>query len=75
MNCTKVTLKELTTPREGQRVMLDRWWVVDKDSVLFYRKMFPQCNPSEEIARHIRDRIYPDCAIVFVPVAFVEDLT
>jgi hypothetical protein len=68
-----VHIDELVTPRDGQVVYLDRWWVVVDDHVLFYIKRgsySPQCNMQKTVAEHMVNR-YPNATIRQIPTAFV----
>jgi hypothetical protein len=67
-------MEEATTPRDGI-AMCNRYWVVHPtDGVVFYRLSkgyrAAQCNHNEEIAKTIRDRIYPGCDVILIPVVF-----
>lgn len=72
-----VDLEELTTPRNGQVVMTDRWWVVwPGRGAVFYRfgrtGISPQCNSSRVFVENLCKELYPDCVPVFIPVAYVD---
>ncbi len=67
-------------PREGH-CYVDRWWTVHPENGLaFYyppgtktrsKYSAPQCNSIEEITERIRDKIYPDHEVEFIPAVFV----
>jgi hypothetical protein len=68
-----VHVDELVTPREGQVVYLNRWWVVVNDHVLFYNRgsaYAPQCNPDKTVAEYMVKK-YPNASVYQIPVAFV----
>lgn len=75
-----IPLDELTRPRDGD-CLVDRWWVVHpEDGLMFYasEKRYatpsgasPQCNGQEAITRKLRDNLYPDCDVQFVPAVYV----
>ena len=68
-----IHVDELVTPREGQVVYLDRWWIVVDDHVLFYNKGYaysPQCNRQKSVAEHMVKK-YPNGTTYKIPVAFV----
>lgn len=71
-----VSVEKLTTPFDGARVMLNRWWVVTPDrKVMFFRGFAPQCNSEESIAKRlaVKDGMYPHpCSVEFIPLAFVS---
>lgn len=67
----KMSLQELTTPKNGRLCMLDHWWVVTPDRhVLFYTGS-PQCNANEAIAKRILEKLHPGCTAEFVDVAYL----
>jgi hypothetical protein len=74
------------TPAEGH-CFVDRWWMVHPEKgVAFYatkRRSYelepgeedepsPQCNSSESTARHLQQKLHPDCETRFIPVVFVR---
>lgn len=70
----KMPVVELTSPREGSIVYLNRWWVItENDEVLFYtaRGSFsPQCNGNKTVAERVL-KLYPNAHIEQIPVAYV----
>ena len=54
----------------------DRYWVCCPErGVLFYKTSKrddgrPQCNPNEEVAIYIRNRLYPDLEVRHIPSVF-----
>ena len=64
------TVEEISAPRGYVvEVIRDSWWGQREDGkVAIYRKHFPQCNSSEEIARHVAARQGVP-GVVFVPLA------
>ena len=70
----RITVESLTSAagKDIVQIFHDTWWVVDKDgNVLFSRGTSAQCNRNKEIAQSFVDRMYPDCEIKFIPVAFI----
>lgn len=65
----KMSLEELTTPKEGRVCRLGRWWAVtEQNEVLFFKRhTSPQCNYNVEVMKSI----HPEARHVFVPVAYV----
>lgn len=74
------------TPIEGTAIV-NRWWTVHPDKGLtFYatRKRpygmepgeqdepSPQCNSNEYTARHLQQKLYPDCETRLIPVVFMQ---
>lgn len=64
-----VPIRKLTAvPDEGMvTIMRDRYWLVEKGCVLFYKTGSPQCNRNKRIV----DRWAKDREVVFIPVAYV----
>lgn len=65
-----VPLDELTTPREGY-VLMDRWWVVDRERGAMFYGFSPQCNHNRALCEHLCGKLYENAEVVFVPVAFI----
>ena len=69
----EIPLEELTTPREGYIVMLDRWWVTRNGNPVVAELgrgfTVPQCTRNQETAVKIAERLRLDSPI-FVPVAY-----
>ena len=66
----KVSIEEAIKPKSGI-CLVDRWWTVTPErEILFYREHAPQCNADENIAKEIRDRIYPEGTVEFLEVVF-----
>jgi hypothetical protein len=75
-NCkllTKIPIEKATKPFDGARVYADKWWIVMDGCVLFYRGRSPQCNANEDIAKRLRDRLYPGAEVHQLAVVFAED--
>ena len=72
MDLTRIPVEEAITPRNGMVVMCDRWWIVLDGCLLFFKGFAPQCNAVEKIAKSIRDRLYPDADVRFLPLVFVK---
>lgn len=80
-NTFGVSEEKLTTPFERAKVMLNRWWVIHPEKgILFYapedrhrstRNAAPQCNAKKEIAQHLVDKLYPNCSLIFIEVAYI----
>jgi hypothetical protein len=66
----RMPVRELTTPHEGRKCMLDRWWhVTENDEVLFYKGYYsPQCNSDKSVVEHLT---IAGCHAVFLSVAYV----
>lgn len=76
-NCILVPLEEVTIPKEGHEVLMNRWWVTINDKAVIYVgpdscSYSPQCNSVKEITERIIKKIYPECTDVFVPVAYIN---
>lgn len=57
--------------REGDTVMLNRWWVVHPEKgLVMWRNTSPQCNSNEEIARRV-GAMYPWAEIRFIETAYL----
>ncbi len=73
-NITYIPLDEAKTPKEGHCYVNRYWTVHPTKGVLFYtpdrKTMAPQCNDVEEITTKIRDKIYPDCEVIFIEAVF-----
>jgi hypothetical protein len=69
----RVSLAELTTPRQGYRCIVNHWWALtDDDEALFYKvRSSPQCNSDRRVVEHIALNIEPKTHAVFVAAAFV----
>ena len=69
---------ELITPKHDLTVIKDCYWLVKDNHVMGYDAYCkfkntdgaPQCNRDENIATLIRDRMYKDCDVVFIPLAY-----
>jgi len=71
--CTKIPISELTTPKHGYFTYVDYYWIITTNSeALFYKGHTPQCNRSEQIAESIKNKLYPDCHVQFLPVAYIK---
>ncbi len=81
---TLIPVSEVTTPRNGQVVMLDRWWTIVVENgikcVLGYRgrgfkSLSPQCHTRREFVEQRRPYPAPDGAFTaeFLPVAYWEN--
>ncbi len=70
---SKMSVAELTTPRNGRTMVCDHWWIVTPErDVLFYclKGFFtPQCNTDKRLLE--TDRICVNFGIEFIPVAYV----
>ncbi|TVM01521.1 MAG: hypothetical protein CV087_10740 [Candidatus Brocadia sp. WS118] len=70
---TPISIKEVTTPKEGYRVITDSWWAAINGMVFGFRLNFkgrhigtPQCNKN----RSIIERLDPDAEPLFIKVAY-----
>jgi hypothetical protein len=67
---TFIPLNVLRTPREGTKVVMNRWWALDdRGYTMVYHKFAHQCNSNEEIARHISKKLYSG-NVVFIERAY-----
>jgi len=77
-----VPLDKAQTVKEGH-VYVNRWWSVHPDKgVVFYTRFLrlriegednepsPQCNQDEYTARHLNERLRPDCGVIFIPAVY-----
>ena len=71
-NMFYIPLKEISTPRHGATVYVDRWWVVHpQKGVMFYKtKHSPQCNESECVARRWAEK-FPGHKCLLINEAFI----
>lgn len=74
----QIPIEELTKPKDGYTVMLDRYWVVLNGKALFYKSSqqytSPQCNDNKALAAYLKDKCYPEgTEIQFIPIAYVKD--
>ena len=73
-NFTRISIDDLTTPKDGRFVITDSWWcVTSENEVLFYTKNganAPQCNKHKSIAERLGGAV--STKPVFIPVAFVS---
>lgn len=69
----KVPIKEATTPTDGSRVYANRYWTVMDECILFWRGFAPQCNSNEDIAKKVRDKLYPECDVRFFEVIYHKE--
>ena len=81
---TLIPVSDVTTPRNGQVVMTDRWWIVAVENgikhVIGYRgrgfkSLSPQCHTTRAIL-DLRKDLYPapdgTFSVEFLPVAYWE---
>jgi hypothetical protein len=72
-NFTRISIDDLTTPKDGLVVVTNSWWsVTSKNEVLFYTKNganSPQCNKHKSIAKRLGGAV--NTKPVFIPIAFV----
>lgn len=67
----KVSIEDLVKPKEGYRVLMDRWWVVTpNDEVMFHMGTFPQCNHNKEIVEKLKEKMYAGCYVQHFPIAY-----
>lgn len=67
-----------TTPRDGDTVLADRWWIyVEGKGIFFYRQtprsrhLIPQCNSNKDCAEVVRARLYPWATLKHFPVIYM----
>lgn len=78
MPLSRYAAKDVTTPKNGYRVVLNHWWSVTDEGALFFKThrghgrpdwLSPQCNTS----RGIVERLCPHGARVeFIPLAYLS---
>lgn len=52
----------------------DRWWTVTPDDcILRYGGHSMQCNSNKDLSEQFIQRIHPECRLVFVEMAFIDD--
>jgi len=67
-----VDIETATTPRNGIfRVVVDAWWAVIDEQIMFYRGHAAQCNQNREVAERINRKLYPECEIRQLHVVYV----
>ena len=73
-NLSFLPVTAATNPANGMyRCIKDSWWIAHPDKgLIFYRKHSPQCNANEEIARRLKEKLYPWAEVVHMPFVFVE---
>lgn len=69
---TKIPIEKAIIPFDGAKVMTDRYWIIEDESILFWNKYSPQCNSQKEIAESIQKKIYPNGSVRFLPIIYVE---
>ena len=69
-NLESVPIHETTKVFNGAQAFCDRWWIVRDGNILFHDGYAPQCNSNKEIAERIRDKLYPDADVQFLPVVY-----
>ena len=72
------SIEDITEPKAGKWCYGPSWWIVTPDrQVLFFhggkrRRMgSPQCNPNKTISEHIQKRMYQDCTVELIPMAYL----
>ena len=70
----RLPLKELTTPKDGYIVYLDRYWLVDEEDHALFAGDFtrPWCNSNKRVTLSFQDNRPLKTSIQFIPVAYVE---
>ena len=71
-DCTKLPVSRVTIPFNEARVLTNSYWIVVDECVLMYKGRSPQCNMNKEIAERVRDRLYPDAEVRFIPLVYLE---
>ena len=73
----ELSLEELTTPKDGYRTLLDKWWVCRNGKPLVYKistdQLYAQCNPNKLLAKRISDIYGLPEEPIFIPVAYWKD--
>lgn len=68
-------LDRATTPHEGAKVYVGRWWVhVPGKGLVFYKSgrfLSPQCNPHRATVADIAGQNCPGAEVIRVPVVFI----
>lgn len=71
-----ISIDEVTTPKDGQVALKDRWWIHRPEKGLLFfkvgKRLVPQCNRSETVALAVRKRLYPDDDVVRIWLTFVD---
>jgi hypothetical protein len=69
-----VSIEDVSTPKEGYIVRLNRWWIVRDGHVLFYKQYWPQCNPSKEMVEYwIRTRPeFDGCEAIQIHITYIH---
>ena len=79
-----IPIEEITTPKEGYIVHLDRWWNTKNNCVVFYKsdsglwnrggyELRPQCNVSRPIMEQTSKTAFPDCELTFLPLSYLKE--
>lgn len=72
-NFTRISIDELTTPKDGRVVITDNWWsITPENEALFYTKNganTPQCNKHKAIIERFNGSVIT--RPLFIPIAFV----
>lgn len=69
----KIPVSEITTPKAGRVCYLASWWTVTpNDEVIMWKGHSPQCHAVESIARYLQEKLWPECSVRFIDVAFVK---
>ena len=77
----EIPIEDVTTPKQGQMVIVNHWWVTRNNCVLGFKiygkksrvRPTPQCNTNKLITERLINRIYKDCDAIFLPVAYWEN--
>lgn len=72
-----VSLEEVQNPKDGDQVIKDHWWIVTPENeVLFYigkkYNYSPQCNSDKKMTAYMQKKIYPECHIQHIPLAYMR---
>lgn len=74
MSLVFIPLDVATTPRCGETIV-DHWWVYRPSEGIALSKrasmLSPQCNGNEYVAKLVKDELYPNEELLFVPCVFL----
>lgn len=72
--CVKIPISELisTNGKDVVQIYKNYYWVVTpNDEVLFFKGRTPQCNADKKCAESFLEKLYPNCTVEQIPIAFV----
>lgn len=76
---TKISIEEISTPKDNHLTIMDRWWLTDDYESVFVRRFpnvmrpdDPFCNRDELTAHSLAESLKFD-GVVFIPLAYIQN--